>query len=311
MVTLLNECLTMSILLVDLETVTQGSVVKRPSKLCKTPYVADVLVNGEEILGHSLSLGCCGLVEPNANVLMTCMNTGVDGDKTSSSKKRVCSHRIDLSIYREESDEVVIGVNPKLGELIAEKALNNNCIANLQNVSSYSREVKIMNSRFDFAGIDETGKPFVLEIKNVPLADYVNVSKNERKKYEDKLKSMGSTIRKDTNKEFCEKIAYFPEGYRKKNTDVVSPRALKHIQELEEVVKNGEVRAILCFIVQRSDASSFQTSDTDLIYKEAVYQASTKGVEIRTIQVEWTKDGKCYFIRNDLPISLEVHDTNK
>ena len=131
MVTLLNECLTMSILLVDVETVTQGSVVKRPSKLCKTPYVPDVLVNGEEILGHSLSLGCCGLVEPNANVLMTCMNTGVDGDKTSSSKKRVCSHRIDLSIYREECDEVVIGVNPKLGELIAEKALNNNCIMNL------------------------------------------------------------------------------------------------------------------------------------------------------------------------------------
>lgn len=297
----------MSILLIDLKSVEEGSVVKRPSKQCKTPYVADVrLETGEEILGHSLSLGCCGLVEPNTNVLMTNMNASVADDKTSPSRKRVCSHRIDLSLYREGDDQVVIGVNPKLGETIAEEALNNNCIANLQNVRSYSREVKIMNSRFDFAGIDETGKPFVLEIKNVPLADYVNISKKERKKYEEELKSKGTTISHDTNKGFHEKIAYFPEGYRKKSTDVVSPRALKHIQELEQVAKNGEVRAILCFIIQRSDASSFQTSNTDLIYKEAVYQASIRGVEIRTIQVEWTKQGKCYFVRNDLPISLEI-----
>ena len=299
----------MSILLVDLESVEEGSVVKRPSKQCKTPYVADIrLENGEEILGHSLSLGCCGLVESNANVLMTNMNANnVDNDdKSALSRKRVCSHRIDLSVYREGDNEVVIGVNPKLGETIAEEALNRNCIANLQNVHSYSREVKIMNSRFDFAGIDETGKPFVLEIKNVPLADYVNVSKAERKKYEEELKSMGKTICSDTNKGFHEKIAYFPEGYRKKNTDVVSPRALKHIQELEQVAKNGKVRAILCFIIQRSDATSFQTSNTDLIYKEAVYQASIRGVEIRTIQIEWTKQGRCYFVRNNLPISLKI-----
>ena len=49
------------------------------------------------------------------------------------------------------------------------------------------------------------------------------------------------------NKQFNEKIAYFPDGYRKNSTDVVSPRALKHIQELEYIAKNGTVRAILCY----------------------------------------------------------------
>ena len=28
------------------------------------------------------------------------------------------------------------------------------------------------------------------------------------------------------------------------------------------------------------------------------------GVEIKTIQVSWNKQGQCHFIRNDLPISL-------
>ena len=279
----------MSILLVDLKEVCRGEIVNRPSKKCKTPYVADVRIEmgqDQEILGHSPSLGWCGLADKGAIVLMT---------KTSGSAKQpVCSYRIDLAIYKEDDKEIIVGINPKLGETIAEEALKQNCIACLQNVKSYTREVKIMNSRFDFAGIDENGTPFVLEIKNVPLADYVDVPKKDRIHCLAQLE----------HKNFNEKIAYFPDGYRKNSTDVVSPRALKHIQELEEIAITGKVRAILCFIVQRNDVKQFQTSNIDLIYKEAVYKASQNGVEIITIQVEWTTQGKCYFVRNDLPIFL-------
>lgn len=279
----------MSILLVDLKEVCRGEIVNRPSKKCKTPYVADVRIEmdqDQEILGHSPSLGCCGLADKGAIVLMT---------KTSGSTKQpVCSYRIDLAIYKEDDNEIIVGINPKMGETIAEEALKQNCIACLQNVKSYTREVKIMNSRFDFAGIDENGTPFVLEIKNVPLADYVDVPKKDREHCLAQLE----------HKNFHEKIAYFPDGYRKNSTDVVSPRALKHIQELEEIAKTGKVRAILCFIVQRNDVKQFQTSNIDLIYKAAVYKASQNGVEIITVQVEWTNQGKCYFVRNDLPIFL-------
>ena len=279
----------MSILLVDLKEVCRGEIVNRPSKKCKTPYVADVRIEmdqDQEILGHSLSLGCCGLADKGAIVLMT--------PTSGSSKQPVCSYRIDLAIYKEDDKEIIVGINPKLGETIAEEALKQNCIACLQNVKSYTREVKIMNSRFDFAGIDENGTPFVLEIKNVPLADYVDVPKKDRIHCLAQLE----------HKNFNEKIAYFPDGYRKNSTDVVSPRALKHIQELEEIAITGKVRAILCFIVQRNDVKQFQTSNIDLIYKAAVYKASQNGVEIITIQVEWTTQGKCYFVRNDLPIFL-------
>jgi len=290
----------MSILLVDLKEVCRGEIVNRPSKKCKTPYVADVRIEmdqDQEILGHSPSLGCCGLADKGAIVLMTPTSGSASTSSSGSSKQTkqpVCSYRIDLAIYKEDDKEIIVGINPKLGETIAEEALKQNCIACLQNVKSYTREVKIMNSRFDFAGIDENGTPFVLEIKNVPLADYVDVPKKDRIQCLAQLE----------HKNFNEKIAYFPDGYRKNSTDVVSPRALKHIQELEEIAITGKVRAILCFIVQRNDVKQFQTSNIDLIYKAAVYKASQNGVEIITIQVEWTTQGKCYFVRNDLPIFL-------
>ncbi len=60
-----------NIILHELENVVEGEVAKRPSKICKTPYVADVIINSEETLGHSPSLGCCGLVEKGSSVIMS------------------------------------------------------------------------------------------------------------------------------------------------------------------------------------------------------------------------------------------------
>lgn len=271
----------------ELDDIHCGDVQYRPSKICKTPYVADVLVNNVEFLGHSPSLGCCGLVEKGASVIVSRV----------SSKKNKCEYRIDLSIYREPAfpgNEIIVGVNPKLGEALVEAALTNNCIDGLSHIQSYRREVPYLTSRFDFHGIDQTGREFFLEVKSVPLADYVNVSKKERKNYTEYI----------AQKNFNEKIAYFPDGYRKNSTDVVSPRALKHITELEEIVKTTDKRAILCFVIQRADVNCFQTSNNDLTYKEAVKKAFESGVEIKTIQVEWTREGTCRFIRNDLPIHL-------
>ena len=287
----------MSVKLIHFTAIVPGKITKRPSQFCKTPYVADVTLNdrvddNNKIMAHSPSLGCCGLAEAGSNVIMT---------KVKDQKKQKCSHTVQLAVYSECDNNVIIGINPKLGETIAEQSLVNNCILNLTNVMSYHREVTILNSRFDFAGKDSTGKPFVMEIKNVPLADYVDVSKKDRKLYESMLA---------TNKPSNDKIAYFPDGYRKKNTDVVSPRALKHVQELEHIAitSNGNVRAILCFIIQRDDVKHFQTSNTDVIYKDAVHKAHKNGVEIKTIQVKWNSSGECHFVKNNLPILLHDED---
>jgi DNA-binding sugar fermentation-stimulating protein len=69
---------------------------------------------------------------------------------------------------------MIVGIYPKLAEELAESALKNNLLSRLQNVKTYKKETKIyvpglVDSRFDFSGIDENGLPFIMEIKNVPL----------------------------------------------------------------------------------------------------------------------------------------------
>ena len=51
----------------------------------------------------------------------------------------------------------------------------------------------------------------------------------------------------------------------------------------------------------------FQPSNIDLIYKSAVIDAWKVGVEIKTLQVDWTKEGECRFVRNDLPICMDEY----
>ena len=266
----------------------QGTIVKRPSQHCKTPYMADAIIHSsaKEILAHTPSLGCCGLAEKDSHVILSKIES-----KTAKS-----SHRVELSVHKEGDHAEIVGINPKLSETIAERCLQTNCISGLYNVRSYKREVTFLNSRFDFAGVDDQGREFIMEIKSVPLADYVDAPKKEKKKL---LKELP-----EEQKEFNKKIAYFPDGYRKNNTDLVSPRALKHIQELQEIAETTDTRCILCFMIQRSDASSFQPSNIDPLYKHAVKTAWKNGVEIKTVQVKWDETGKCVFVRNDLPINL-------
>jgi DNA-binding sugar fermentation-stimulating protein len=279
-------------ILINFTDYSYGNVVKRPSKSCKTPYVADVILENEEteILAHSPALGCCGLSDKDSSIIVTPIK--------NKNKNAVCSHRIQLAKYEEEDKEgsVIVGINPKLAETIAEECIKNNCLSFLQNVISYSRETKILNSRFDFTGLDENGTPFIMEIKNVPLAYYVDVPNKERKNHKEFIDSC----------DFNDKIAYFPDGYRKAKKDIVSPRALKHIQELEEIKKTSITRCILCFVVQRSDVKYFQPSNLDPTYKEAVRSASKNGVEIRVIKTSWDNACNCKFVCDDLPVCYDM-----
>ena len=279
-------------MLYELNDLIEGSVIKRPSKHIKTPYVADVLpLNlSEEILAHTASLGCCGLADAGASILMTPMPT----PKNKNAKQK-CQYRVYLSIYKEGNNEVIIGIHPKLAEDLTENALKSGLLSKLQNVKSYKRETCIfvegkVDSRFDFSGIDSNGIPFIMEVKNVPLADYEDMTAKERKKID------------FTGRDFNSKVAYFPDGYRKKTTDPVSPRALKHVRELTLIKKESKTRCIMCFVIQRTDVDRFTPSVIDEEYRQAVKDAIESGVEIITMVVEWTREGSATFIRDDLPI---------
>jgi DNA-binding sugar fermentation-stimulating protein len=265
----------------------EGQIVKRPSKLIKSPYVADAIINNEDFLAHTAALGCCGLCETGSTILFAPMKNKDDPTK--------CMYSAQLAIINEKNNEIIIGIHPKLAEELVEKCLTNNYLSILKNVQVYRRETVIyvenkVDSRFDFSGVDENGVPFIMEVKNVPLADYEDICAKDRKGkcYDDR--------------EYNTKVAYFPDGYRKKSSDPVSPRALKHIKELTLIKKESKTRCIMCYVIQRTDINRFQPSVIDPQYMEAVKLALDAGVEIITLVVEWRRDGTAYFVRDDLPI---------
>ena len=268
--------------LITLTSVYEAKVVKRPSKISKTPYVADVVFEGsdDEYMAHTAALGCCGMVDKDKSVIM------ID----SPNKNNVCSYKIMLAISVERGIKNIIGVDPKIAEDLVENAINQNLLSKLKNVKKYKREQVISNSRFDFIGLDENQVPFIMEVKNVPLADYEDVPKKERKNYD------------FTGREFDSKVAYFPDGYRKNRNDPVSPRALKHVQELTKIRKISKVRCLLGFVIQRSDVSRFQASVIDPQYKDALKIAIESGVEVFAMVVKWNTNGVAEFVRDDLPV---------
>ena len=179
------------------------------------------------------------------------------------------------------------------------KGVKANLLSRLLNIKKYRREAAIyaeskVDSRFDFAGIDCNDIPFIMEVKNVPLADYDDISSSDRKKM----------IKNCIDIHINNKISYFPDVYRKKKGAVVSERALKHINELAEITYSKLIRPIICFVIQRTDVSSFQASVLDPTYKSAFNEAIKKGVEILVIVVSWNEQGEASFIRCDLPVNI-------
>ena len=285
----------MSFLMLKIDNLIEGGVIIRPSAYIKTPYVADIIpINAvDSILGHTASLGCCGLADVGATILMA----PVPKTKKKNDSKLHCEYRVYLSVIKERNNETIVGIYPKLAEELTESAIKNNLLNILQNVRTYRRETPIyvegkVDSRFDFTGIDCNGIPFIMEVKNVPLADYEDITAKDRKNkcYD--------------NRSVDSKVAYFPDGYRKKSTDTVSPRALKHIQELTLIKRESKTRCIMCYVIQRTDVSSFQPSIIDQEYRTAFYEAMNSGVEIITLVVQWTREGNAYFVTDNLSINM-------
>ena len=273
------------------DTLYEAVIVKRPSTHCKTPYVADIYIPELDkiSIAHSPSLGCCGLADKDHKVMVCKI------PETKSKKEKVCEYVIMLSCVEEKGETIYIGIHPKLSETIVHQILLQNKISFMENISNVQREKKFLNSRFDFIG-KTNEEDFILEVKSVPLSDYEDIGAKERKKnvcnYEDL--------------DVYNKVAYFPDGYRKTKNQLVSPRALKHIQELEEITLSQENKIVtyLCYVIQREDANRFQTSVLDPIYKEAVKKAYGNGVNIIALQIKWTRNGEAYLMTDNLPINL-------
>ena len=274
--------------LFQIDDIYYANIISRPSKTCKSPYVADIHVDefNEISMAHAPSLGCGGLCQTSSNVYVTL-----------HSNPATCQYVIHLSEIQDdcEGNKTIIGVHPKNAETIVHSCLYSNVLPSLSYLNYIRSEVSIKDhdSRFDFVVKDENNIETIIEVKNVPLADYEDIYSKDRKN-------------KDySDRDWNSKISYFPDGYRKKQKDTVSPRALKHITELKKIkqIHGDKKRCVMIYVIQRTDSKVFQPSNVDPIYQQAFREAHEAGVEMIAIQIKWLPTGECYFVKQ-LPINI-------
>lgn len=283
----------------------QATVIKRPSKTIKSPYVADIIIDGntDEVLAHTPALGCCGLADTGSVVYVYKIKEyNVLFNRKQTETK--CDYRIVIGTQTDNRLDTrvntqLIGIAPKLAEQITYNLLTLNKLPFID-IAYFDSEKVMKNSRFDFIGRTSCHDKFIMEVKNVPLADFEDIDSKTRKKndYTDTTKWLWNN-----------KIAYFPDGYRKKKNAPVSERAIKHLHDLTEIKQESKTlpttvmtRCIMLYIIQRSDVSSFTPSIIDPFYREAFKKAKNEGVEMYAICVEW-KLNKCYYVKQ-VPIII-------
>ncbi|RZT95952.1 sugar fermentation stimulation protein A [Ancylomarina subtilis] len=87
--------------------------------------------------------------------------------------------------------------------------------------------------------------------------------------------------------------------------DAVTTRGKKHLETLMRVKEAG-MRAVMCYVIQRSDVSNFGPAwDIDPAYAEALKKAIERGVEVFAFQAEVNPEGIRLVKR--LPVDLTTN----
>lgn len=144
------------------EPLVKAKVLHRPpSKINKSPYLAEILVEGEEeCFAHTPALGCGGLVATDS-IVWVC---------PSPSKKTLSKY---IVFCAEDSDGSLIGIHPTISNTIIGRMLLLGMI--LKEVMEIQQETVCsfgdQSCRFDFSGIGPDGRKVFIEVKNVSLGD--------------------------------------------------------------------------------------------------------------------------------------------
>lgn len=200
-----------------------GRLIKRYKR-----FLADIeLEDGSVVTAHC----------PNSGSMKGCNLPGVPVMLSlSPNLNRKLAHTWELV----QVDGYWVGLNTMLPNRLAEEAILEGTISELQGYQRLRREVPYGSerSRIDLLLEDEQRRCFV-EVKNVTLVE------------------VG--------------LALFP--------DAVTERGQKHLRELMEVVRNGD-RGVILFTVQRGDGVAVAPADAiDPVYGRLLREAVAHGVE--------------------------------
>lgn len=181
-------------LLFTLPPLLRAVIVNRPSKVVKSPYLADIKLLEEDADGcgkgnkkraggkgqgkaaaaeppndsgdsseemhiaHTPSLGCGNLVSAGASVL-------VSRSTSATAKSKFVLHHV---LQREgDGSEHLVGTHPQTAEKLALAIIEAGFAVGP--VTAVAREVTMGNSRFDFVVTHGNGSTTVVECKNVPI----------------------------------------------------------------------------------------------------------------------------------------------
>ena len=277
-----------------------ATVINRPSKINKSPYLADIIIDstGEISIAHSPSLGCGGLICSGVKVyVLPC---------ESKTKDKNVSKYILYHIENKEKISPILEIShspicahPNMANIIVGQMLEKKMIVGLENLTNIKAEtsveplVKIENfnedcvlenektCRFDFSGMLNDIN-VLIEVKCVPLADYVDVLPKIRTKTLNDIKPEDRKLK-----------AIFPYGTARKY-ELVSPRALKHIKNLEAYTLTKSYKTFMIYISMRDDVEAIKISELDVEYRKAVFEAKKHGVNLLGYSIRWENE-KAYF----------------
>uniref|UniRef100_A0A6C0DSG7 Sugar fermentation stimulation protein C-terminal domain-containing protein n=1 Tax=viral metagenome TaxID=1070528 RepID=A0A6C0DSG7_9ZZZZ len=244
----------------------KATVVNRPSKTIKSPYVADIrLEDGTTALCHTPGLGCSGLVSTGRVIYVS----------KAANEKAKTAYTAQVSASADEEGPYYVGIHPMVSQMVASKLLDK--IAT--NIVWRSEVAINTHTRLDFVGTGPDGKKTYVEVKNAMITLSSEKRQNRR--------------------------AVFPEGYRKSITETVSPRAVKHAETLAELASLKETEAAyLVFIVPRDDCEAgLELNALDPIYCKAVTKALIAGVKVRVFGLRFQMDGSIEFNKK-LPLFI-------
>jgi len=239
----------------------RATVVKRPSASIKSPYVADIqFEDGTVALCHTPSLGCCGLVERDRIVYVVAAKDGSKSKTAYTVQIAECKDTIN-----DTGNDIVyyVGIHPMISQH-ASRAL----LQEISTIATWKSEVKINDeTRIDYVGTLPNNKKIYVEVKTAPVSVELTLPQSTRH-------------------------AIFPEGYRKKITDTISPRAVKHANTLKELLSDETTEAcVLLYMVPRNDCCGLKINRTDPIYNTAVKEAQEAGVQLKAFSLNYTLDG--------------------
>ena len=272
--------------IIKFENIVELEITKRPSKIIKSPYVADAIdKNNIPYLVYAPGLGLADQCLPGSTVYATPSN-----NKDSKTDFIIQS----VSIHDEGYNHVIVGANPHTAETIGKEIIK-------RGIWNPYPDFEVCNkkpSHIDYIGdiyLKKNHQYIVIEMKNVICATFNPELNKIDRRY----------IYFDHNIPF-KRSGIYPNGEKRqryKGESVVSKRSLRQIDEMIENKENYHF--VIIFLVNRSDCLAFKPNwQRDPAYSKKLATAVKNGIDVHALSIDWSSSS-CSFVK-ELEIDLKT-----